>query len=226
MSRTGNLVNPPAAVLFDWDSTLVDNWGAIRDSINHVFAGRGMPQWSRERVMEEAKLSARDRFPSLFGPDWEQARQQFLDRFESRHLETLRPLDGARTLLNALKLRNIPLAVVSNKHGAALRREVEYLGWRPFFQRVVGAADTVRDKPAPEPIFLALQETGVEPGPTVWFIGDSEVDMVSAHQAGCVPVLVRDVPPAPGEFDATPVACYVNSRWELVSIVEHATLGG
>ena len=43
----------PAAVVFDWDSTLVDNWGSFTIVMNATYAHFGMPG----RTQEEYRLS-------------------------------------------------------------------------------------------------------------------------------------------------------------------------
>ena len=48
----------------------------------------------------------------------------------------------------------------------------------------------MRDKPAPDPIYLALDGTGIAPDETVWMVGDTPADLKCAHAAGCLPVLV------------------------------------
>ncbi len=37
---------------------------------------------------------------------------------------------------------------------------------------------------------LALAGSGIEPGKTVWFVGDAGIDMQIAHETGCLPVLM------------------------------------
>jgi phosphoglycolate phosphatase len=80
-----------------------------------------------------------------------------------------------------------------------LRREVERLGWSELFRSVVGAGDAAADKPACEPVHLALSESGVLPGEQVWFVGDTAVDMECAENSGCIGVLLGD-PASPEEF--------------------------
>jgi phosphoglycolate phosphatase len=98
-------------------------------------------------------------------------------------------------MLRTLAEREIYLAVVSNKTGELLRREVAQLGWSGFFGRIVGAGDAPSDKPASDPVHLALQPSGVPPGDEVWFVGDTAIDMECARNSGCVAVLLRNAEP-------------------------------
>ncbi|MBM3573113.1 MAG: HAD family hydrolase [Alphaproteobacteria bacterium] len=193
---------PPRAILFDWDNTLVDNWETVRTGLNAALAAFGQPPWSHEETRARLITSLRDNFPKLFGPDWRRAMDIFYVTFKARHLETLTPLPGAADLLEGLAGLGIYLGVVSNKTGPILRQEVAHLGWDKHFTKIVGATDAAVDKPAPDPVFLALDGSAIAAGPDVWMVGDAATDLECAHRAGCVAVLVRDLPPAPAEFGA------------------------
>ena len=116
------------------------------------------------------------------------------------HLDRLSPLPGAADALGQLVEAGIYLGVVSNKTGRLLRAEAKHLGWDSHFGQIIGAGDAQRDKPAPDPVVMALRDSSVEPGLTVWFAGDAEIDLECAQNSGCIPVLVRPEAPAPGEF--------------------------
>lgn len=185
----------PRAIIFDWDNTLVDSWGTIHDALNFLMAAMEQPLWTIEQTRERVRLSLRNAFPAIFGERWEEAQRVYIDRFRAIHLERLTPLPGRDAMLRALAADGHYLAVVSNKTGAVLRAEAEHIGWAPLFGSIVGAGDTHTDKPHCAPVELALKPSGISPGPDVWFVGDTAVDMECAIAAGCVPVLL-------GELDA------------------------
>lgn len=219
MTTIGRDAPPPRAVIFDWDNTLVDTWGVITACYNATFAHFGMPAWSEADTRARAHNSLRDAFPVLFGDHWEVARTVFYRTFDAVHLERLRAKPGAERLLTALADRGLYLAVVSNKTGAALRKEVAHLGWEQFFGRVVGATDAARDKPAADPVRLALQSSAHEPGAHVWFVGDTQVDLECAHVTGCIPVLVRETAPDAHEFVRFPPQVHVTDCHALLALI-------
>lgn len=180
----------PRAVLFDWDNTLVDTWPTIVECYRDTFTTLGLTPWSAEEVQARAHGSLRDLFPTLFGARAGLAEQVFYETFHRIHLERLAPLPGADVLLAACQAAGCYVAVVSNKVGENLRTEMAHLGWQRWIARAVGAKDAKRDKPAPDPIYLALDGTGIAPDETVWMVGDSLADLQCAHAAGCLPVLV------------------------------------
>jgi phosphoglycolate phosphatase len=210
----------PRAILFDWDNTLIDSWGAIQDAQNHTLVAFGLEPWSLEETMARVRGSMRDSYPQLFGDRWLEAGEVFYRRFEERHMETLTPLPGAEEMLEALTAQGLYLGVVSNKKGAYLRAEAARLGWERFFGRIVGAFDAERDKPAVEPVLLALAGSGIEPGGDVWFAGDACIDLDCATRAGCVPILIRATPPLDGEFAGFPPTLHVSGCLTLSKVVE------
>ncbi len=180
----------PRAILFDWDNTLVDSWATIHDALNITMTAMEKPQWSLDETKERVRLSLRESFPHHFGERWEEAQQIYLDAFRAIHLQRLTALPGRGELLEGLAAAGLYLAVVSNKTGALLRREAEEIGWSRFFGRVVGAGDAAADKPDAAPVALALEPSGIDMGETVWFVGDTGIDMECARNSGCVPVLL------------------------------------
>lgn len=194
----------PQAILFDWDNTLIDSWSAIHDAQNHTLRSFGMQAWTLQEIRERVRGSMRDTFPQMFGERWLEAGEVFYRRFAEKHLDTLSPLAGAAELLATLHEDGVYLAVVSNKRGDYLRAEAQKLGWDRYFGRIVGAFDAPRDKPAADPVEMALDGSGIAPGGTVWFAGDADIDLECARNAGCVPILVRPESPREGEFDTQP----------------------
>jgi phosphoglycolate phosphatase len=209
----------PRAIIFDWDNTLVDSWGTIHDALNFLMVAMEKPLWTIEETREKVRLSLRDAFPAIFGDRWEEARQIYMDRFQAIHIERLTPLPEREAMLRTLTEAGIYLSLVSNKTGAVLRREVEHLGWTPFFGSIVGAGDAHTDKPHHAPVELALQPSGIAPGPDVWFVGDTAVDMECALASGCTPVLLG-VADSEIEFTLFPPALTVADGAALFRVLE------
>jgi len=181
----------PDAVLWDWDNTLVDGWAAIEAGLAATFRAFGMPVWDRTQVLANVRGSLRDTFPGMFGADWERARDIFYAEVTACHLGVLNPMPGAAAAIAAAG-RVAPQGVVSNKQGPLLRAEAAHLGWAGQFGALVGAGDAAADKPDPAPMLMALGEMGVRPSPSVWYVGDTALDMQAARRAGFRAVLLGD----------------------------------
>ena len=178
----------PSVLLYDWDNTLIDGWAAITAALNATFTAFGHALWTVEDTRNRVRVSLRESFPVMFGDKWEQARDIFYATLTDRHLDLVTPMPGVPEVLEA----GIPWpqGVVSNKAGKFLRREVEHLGWGRFFGSVVGAGDAAIDKPDPAPIHLALSKISHPADPSVWYMGDTALDMQAARAAGVTAVLV------------------------------------
>ncbi len=183
--------NPPSAVILDWDNTLVDSWGAIAEAINYVRTKYGLPFWTQMEILANCTRSARDSFPDWFGDKWEDAWKEYYDRFDHvRQRLGITPLEGAEDFLKYLKQKKIPAVIVSNKSSHYLQEECAQLGWKSYFASMAGAHDAPRDKPQREHADHALNLAGLKAGPGIWFIGDSETDVLCARNAGCTPILI------------------------------------
>jgi phosphoglycolate phosphatase len=212
----------PRAVVFDWDNTLVDTWPVIHASFKTTLLAMGQEPWTLEQTKDRVSKSLRDAFPELFGDRWEEARDIYYGAFEREHLESLVPLENALSALDHLQGRGIPMALVSNKTGRYLRREVDHLSWNGYFRSVVGAGDAPSDKPNPEALIMALDPMGLSIGPDIWFVGDSRSDLELARNAGCTGILVH---PDPGRaetafFDCMP-RCQVANLDQLTYVLRN-----
>ena len=189
----------PQAVIFDWDNTLIDNWGAITDALNKVRAMHGLETWTVPEARVKSARPLRVSFPEWFGDKWESMRDIFYDHFYAVHIEQLMVMKGALELLTFLHEQKIPMFIVSTKKNEILNKEVDHLGWRPFFKAIIGSMDCERDKPNRMPVDCALASVGMKADdPAVWFVGDTHADVECSLRSGCTPVLVGDIGVAQG----------------------------
>lgn len=189
----------PQAIIFDWDNTLVDSWGAIAEALNITRHEFSLETWTLEQVVARCTRAARESFPEWFGPNlWQKAYDVYYQNFEKiRQRSGLHKMPGTDDLLIFLKNHKVPLFIVSNKRGDFLRQEVSSLKWDHFFVAVIGATDTLHDKPARDPVDKALSSAGLQANDSIWFIGDSETDVLCAQNAGCLPIYIGSSEKAP-----------------------------
>lgn len=224
-------IKKPKAILFDWDNTLADTWPIIFQALHDTFSTLGLEPWTFEEVKagkQGIHRSLRESFPEIFGEKWEHARDLYFQSFLKNHLQNITTLPQAKEMLDLLPESGIYVAIVSNKTGIHLRKEVEHLGWNSYFKKIVGASDAAKDKPHPDPVFFALEGSGIEPGEDVWFIGDSATDMECAANTGCTPILygttlfdehhhkVKDTSPNPIDYGAK---IHVKNHQELMELI-------
>lgn len=214
----------PQAVIFDWDNTLVDTWPVIHAALEATFMEMGMRPWPISETMRRVRKSMRDSFPEVFGEEWQKAGELYQQHYRATHLERLKALPEAETVLARVRARKLFSAVVSNKKGVNLRKEIAALGWEKYFDAVVGSDDAARDKPHTDPVHLAFEKSHVKAGEHVWFIGDSEIDLECAMAAGCTAILYGDVAATHPEYTDThyfgfPYRAYVKDHREMLMLL-------
>lgn len=176
-------------VVFDLDGTLLNTIDDLADAGNRVCAARGWPQ----HTVEEYKYFVGNGIPKLverFSPP--QARTpailaDTLAAFQADYGAHLRdktaPYPGMPALLARLKAAGVQLAVFSNKADPLARQVVADYFDAALFDAVRGALPGVPTKPAPQGTLALMQAIGADPAATL-YVGDSNVDVDTAHNAG------------------------------------------
>ena len=188
----------PEAVFLDWDGTLVDSYKFLYNAHNYAQRSLGI----RECTIDEfEKYFGRPReqlYKDLYGPHSREAQALFESYVTKNHLNDLKPMEGAKDLLEALLDLDIPAGLVSNKRSDFIRAEVQNFGWESFFVSVVGAGEAMQDKPSAAPLLLAIERASLASNLNkIWYIGDTETDLQCAKNAGCPSVFVQ----TPQEID-------------------------
>lgn len=168
----------------------MDSWRTTHEALNITLKTMGYPTLSEEGFLKRPHTSLRESFPVVFKEQWKKAEEVYYDAYQNIHLSRLSVFPGAEELLNFLHKKGVFLAIISNKNGKFLRREVEHLQWIRYFKMVLGSYDLKYDKPASQVVDYALKESSILPGEEVWFVGDSDVDVECARNSRCFPVLI------------------------------------
>lgn len=188
-----NLILPyPKAVIFDWDNTLVESHEVITKAVNSLFKDFGRAAVTLEQVRNSPQRALKDSFPEMFGDRWEEAREIYNRYYREIHLEYLKPHSGAAALLAYLTNLKMPLFIVSNKTHDHLEAEIKALRWEAHFHFIRGSIDGRVDKPDPEAVYHALEDSGINPSKDVWFVGDSPIDAQCALASGCLPIVLQE----------------------------------
>lgn len=171
--------------IFDLDGTLLNTLEDLRDSANFALKTFGFPQRTLEEVRSFVGNGLRNLIVRCL-PDGSDAVDAVLAEMK-RHYATnchhkTHPYDGILPMLEALRAAGFRLAIVSNKADpmVQLLREVYFGDLIPV---AVGELPDVRHKPAPDMVDRALSLLGAERSDAI-YIGDSEVDIQTAQNAG------------------------------------------
>ena len=175
----------PAAVFFDLDGTLVDTADDLAAPVNHMREARGLKPLPLEEYRPFASAGSRGLLHIGLGattddPDYPALRTEFLNRYEQEIAVHSRLFDGMPELLAWLEANGIRWGVISNKLEYLVRRLVQQLGLSHRVALAYGGDTAPRAKPWPDPLKMALQETGLTARQCV-YIGDDLRDIQAAH---------------------------------------------
>jgi phosphoglycolate phosphatase len=211
-----NVCLNPVVILFDWDGVLVDTKDLIKEAYLRTFEAVGQEPLPIDTLHQLPGTSLRDYFPHIFGAHAKKAEAAFYHYIHENHLSCLKKTEGAKELLEFLHSLDIPMAVISNKRGDILRKEIKHLGFEPFFFAVVGSKDCAEDKPSTVPVRYILEQKNIKlPNDKVWLIGDWIADLECAHKAGIVPVLLNNPKLKRDKKNLFPPKIYLNSCLDL-----------
>ena len=176
------------AAIFDLDGTLLNTLDDLTDAANHVCAQNGWPTFTSGEI----RHMVGNGIPKLverFTPEGERTPEgmvesvhRFMEYYDAHKMDKTAPYPGMLEALAALRKAGIKLAVFSNKADdfcPALVRH--YFG--DVFDAVRGKREGIPAKPDPTGVFALLSVLGVSAGETV-YVGDSDVDVLTGHNAG------------------------------------------
>jgi len=185
------------AVLFDLDGTLLDTLDDLADAVNHTMETYGFPRRTRDEVRAFVGNGVERLIELALGIPDAQNHPQFAEivadyraYYAANSEHKTAPYDGVIRLIRRLLTGGIAVAVVSNKpHNATVTLCAKYF---PEVAVVCGERESegIRRKPWPDTVFKAAEELGRTPEECV-YVGDSEVDILTAKNAGmdCISVL-------------------------------------
>ncbi|MBE7018458.1 MAG: HAD family hydrolase [Ruminococcaceae bacterium] len=175
-----------------------------------IFAGNGA-----DKLVERALIYSGDtKLVHL-----EEAIRVYREIFGEYCSYQVKPYDGIVKMLDELVAKKIHLGVVTNKpHVSATRLMKEYFGNYPF-THVIGQQTGLPQKPDPAGIFTLLSDWGIAPSECV-YLGDSDVDMQTGNNAGCLTIGVlwgfRDK----GELDENGAHHTIENPLELLDLLK------
>lgn len=173
------------AILFDLDGTLLDTLPDLAEGVNYVLKNRNLPSLTEQSIRGYIgdgifMLIAR----SLPAGTTEDEIRKAVSEFRAFYKDNLSlktvPYDGVPELIDKLKLEGYKLGVVTNKLDSAAKLLCEK--FYPSFDYIIGNREGIKVKPDPESALIALDALGVTAS-EAFFIGDSDVDVKTAHNA-------------------------------------------
>ncbi len=181
------------AIIFDLDGTLLNTLADLQNSVNVALRQCNMPERTYheirkfvgngvEHLMELAVPEGREN--SLF----QQALTIFKEHYAVHCNDQTDLYPGIKEMLSSLREKGWPLAIVSNKYQEGMDILKEQYFSR-YLSVAIGETTDRPRKPAPDGVFEALKQLGISADEAV-YVGDSEVDIATARNAGmdCIAV--------------------------------------
>lgn len=180
-------------IIFDMDGTILDTLEDLQSSLNHALALSGFAVRSLDEVRSFVgngigKLIERSLPASSLPAHFEKVYGDFMAHYTIHCTDLTRPYAGIPQLISTLRKKGCQTAVVSNKADAA----VGQLCRRYFpglFDYAIGECEGLARKPEADLVNFVLKELNCPKEKTV-YIGDSEVDIATAQNAGLDAVIV------------------------------------
>ena len=183
-----------SAVIFDLDGTLLDTLDDLWIAVNEGLKAVDLPLRTREEVrgfVGNGIVKLMERACGNVAKEVLERALEVFKRYYGEHCEdNTKPYAGIMDLLSALQAKGVKTAVVSNKADFAVKKLAKGY-FDGLLADAVGENEEagIRKKPAPDSLLSVMESMGVGTDSTV-YIGDSEVDIQTAKNAGvaCISV--------------------------------------
>ena len=175
------------------DGTILDTLQDITNSINYALRVNGCP----ERTIDEVKSFVGNGLAKLVDravpqDSTEEKKKKIFEDLIPYYLahgtDNTKPYDGITQLLKDLRAAGVKCAVVSNKADPAVQDLVVNC-FDGMFDMSLGERPGIKKKPDPDMTEKVLEELGIDKSEAV-YIGDSDVDIMTARNSGLDEILV------------------------------------
>ncbi len=175
-------------IIFDLDGTLIDTISDIGKSVNAVLEDYGYKTYPlsayRDMVGHGFAVLIKKAMPKGLKPEqYEEALAKFTYYYDQYYMDSTRPYPDIQDLLNKLKERGLKLAVNSNKRNDYTEKLIKHFFPDIPFTAVFGARENIPNKPDPYTALEIIAMMGLNKE-EVLYIGDSETDINTGHNAG------------------------------------------
>ena len=178
------------AVLFDLDGTLTNTLEDIAFAMNRALRMHGLPEHPVEKYRYLVGSGAKKLAQRAVGERADLAEsvlQTYQAYYQEHNLDKTAPYAGITEMLAELQRRGVKLCVFSNKPHADTCRVVAHFFPGVAFAAVRGQMEGVPVKPDPAGALALAEQLGVAPADFL-YLGDTDVDMLCARNAGMQPV--------------------------------------
>jgi pyrophosphatase PpaX len=181
-----------AAVLFDFDGTLVDTTEMIHQSMRHATSSvLGRDDIPREILLANVGRPLPRQMELIDAAKAESLLEAYRNHHEENHDDLIGEFPGVEESPSRLRSAGTKVAVVTSKRRSSVEMALRnFPGLRDVVDRFVTLEDTKEHKPHPEPLWRGLELLGGVPRERAAYVGDSPFDVQAAKAAGLTSVAV------------------------------------
>ncbi len=174
-------------IILDLDGTLLNTLEDIADSTNFALRECGFP----ERTLEEVNsfigngtnhLISKAVPSNISKVQLEECVQIYRNHYSANSDNKTSPYKGITSMLEKLKNKNYKLGVASNKFDSAVKVLCKKY-FSDYLEVAIGESPLVKRKPAPDTLLAAIKELDSNKEECI-YVGDSDVDVKTAHNLG------------------------------------------
>ncbi|MCQ2361503.1 MAG: HAD family hydrolase [Acidaminococcaceae bacterium] len=178
-------------VVFDMDGTVLDTLDDLCNAINHTLLEFGYPAREKMELVHYLGNGSRWIWENIFGDDdalIDKIMPVYSEYYKEHCAIATKPYDGILALIANLRKQGIKTAVVSNKPDFAVQPLCRQY-FPGLFDFACGERQGIRRKPQPDSVFECMEQLKTDKINTI-YVGDSEVDVATARNAGipCIAV--------------------------------------
>ena len=187
----------PGGVLFDMDGLLLDSERLARDAFVRACEDHGYAAdlVTYQQCIGSTYDKTRELIMAAYGEDfpYEAIDERWSHHYHARLAKGPVPVkDGALALLTHLRVREVPMALVTSTRRATAEEKLEATGLIRFFSSLICGGETERGKPDPDPYLAGAARLELEPS-RCWAVEDSANGVRAAVSAGCTVFQVPDL---------------------------------
>lgn len=212
-------------VVFDLDGTLCNTLVDLANAVNMALASEGLNTHPLERYNQFVGNGVNVLIKSALGDkaqdkDLFDRVKSYFDSYYTQHLcDYTVSYSGMAGLLRTLSVKGVKTAVHSNKPHIYVDTILHKLYPEHQFSVSWGQQDRFERKPSPQALIAMINKLGVDKE-SVLYVGDSDVDVYTAHNAGVKVCGVEWGFRGKEELQSAGADYIANSADELLSIIE------
>lgn len=185
-----NVIFDMDGLMFDTEKVFIQAWDYAGEKI-----GIGKAGYMVYKTLGMSIVMAYEVWKEEFGDRYNQEElrkytKEFLQKFYAENKVPVKP--GLYVLLDYLKEQGCKMAVATSSPRWEVERHLKDAGVADYFVGIVCGDMVAKSKPEPEIYLKACEILGAKPEECI-ALEDSKNGLLSAHRAGCKPIMVPDL---------------------------------